>query len=143
MSGTFRVAFEVAGAPRGKGRPRAAVRGGHAHIYTDAKTRSEEAVIRDMAQQVMDHRPPYDGPVLLTMTAFRPIPAAFSAKKRIQAETGELVPTTKPDADNYLKVCDALNGIVWRDDSQVVTAIIHKRYSERPRLQIEVVGRQT
>lgn len=136
----FHVAFEVPGNPRGKGRPRATVTAGHARMYTDAKTRSEEAVIRDMASQIMDGRVPYEEAVVLTMIAYRQIPTSFSKKKRADAEGGVLLPTTKPDADNLLKISDALNGIVFRDDSQVVTAIIHKRYSERPRLLIDVQG---
>lgn len=118
------------------------VMAGRAHVYTDSKTRSEEAVIRQVATAAMNERPPYEGAVCLTMTAYRSIPASFSKRKRTDAETGDLAPTTKPDADNYLKICDALNGIIWRDDSQVVTAVVHKRYSERPRLHIHVHGLQ-
>ena len=142
MSGLFRVEFEVPGAPRGKGRPRAAVIAGRAHVYTDSKTRSEEAVIRQFAEAALDGRPPYEGAICLTMTAYRAIPTSFSRRKRADAETGYIAPTTKPDADNYLKICDALNGITWRDDSQVVTAIVHKRYSERPRLHFHIHGLQ-
>ena len=143
MSALFRISFEVPGNPRGKGRPRAALMGGHVRVYTDAKTRSEEAVVREMARQAMNGRPPYEAAVTLTVTAYRQIPASFSKLKHAQAESGELLPTTKPDADNVLKLCgDALNGILLRDDAQVVTAIIHKRYSEHPRLRIEVQGQQ-
>lgn len=137
----FHVAFEVPGNPRGKGRPRAAVMGGHVRVYTDAKTRSEEAVVRDMARQAMGDRPPYEGAVVLIVTAYRQIPASFSKLKHAMAESGELLPTTKPDADNIIKLCgDSLNGILFRDDCQVVTAVIHKRYSSRPRMMIDVQG---
>ena len=36
------------------------------------------------------------------------------------------------------KVKDALNGIAWKDDSQVVTEHIYKFYSDRPRLEVEI-----
>ena len=37
--------------------------------------------------------------------------------------------------DNILKAAaDACNGIVWKDDSQIVTATIEKRYSTTPGL---------
>lgn len=46
---------------------------------------------------------------------------------------------TKPDADNYLKgVKDALKGIIWKDDSQVVDAFVRKRYSARPRIEVKI-----
>jgi Holliday junction resolvase RusA-like endonuclease len=134
----FDLTFEVPGEPRGKGRPRATVRGGYAHVYTDAKTRSEEGAIRWIANAAMNAEPPYEKAVVLEVWAFRLIPTAFSRMKREAAESGNLAPISKPDADNYLKMVDALNGIVWRDDSQVVTAIVHKRYSVRPRLVIRV-----
>lgn len=134
----FTVSFAVPGAPRGKGRPRTAVIAGRAQIYTDAKTRSEEGAIRSIAAGVMGGQTPFEGAVILRLCAYRPIPSGFSQKRRASAERGEIVPISKPDADNYLKIIDALNGIVWRDDSQVVTAIVHKRFSDRPRLVIEV-----
>jgi Holliday junction resolvase RusA-like endonuclease len=136
----FAVSFAVPGAPRGKGRPRTAVIHGRAQIYTDAKTRSEEGAIRSIAAGAMAAagKQPFDGAVVLRLCAYRPIPSGFSQRKREAAERGEIVPITKPDADNYLKMVDALNGIIWRDDSQVVTAVIHKRYSDRPRLVVDV-----
>jgi Holliday junction resolvase RusA-like endonuclease len=39
-------------------------------------------------------------------------------------------PTKKPDADNICKaVCDAMNGIVYKDDAQVVSLHFTKRYN--------------
>jgi Holliday junction resolvase RusA-like endonuclease len=56
------------------------------------------------------------------------------------AENGLLRPTTRPDVDNFCKCgLDALNGIVWRDDSQVVELTVSKFYSSRPRLELEAV----
>jgi len=39
-------------------------------------------------------------------------------------------PTSRPDYDNLLKgLMDQGNGILWRDDSQIVKAHIEKRYA--------------
>lgn len=39
-------------------------------------------------------------------------------------------PIVRPDLDNYLKgVMDALNGILWRDDSQIVSIRCEKKYA--------------
>ena len=135
----FRVTFTVPGAPRGKGAGRAAVVAGHATVFTDSKTRAEMGAVRVIASAAMQGRAPYEGPVVLRACAYMTIPASFSQRKRAAAEAGELVPAKKPDADNFLKLLgDGLNQVVWRDDAQVVTAVIHKRYSERPRLAIDV-----
>lgn len=46
---------------------------------------------------------------------------------------------SKPDLDKLLRsVCDALTGIAWRDDSQVVTALPRKLYSDRPGVTLTV-----
>jgi Holliday junction resolvase RusA-like endonuclease len=137
----FSVSFSVPGNPRGKGRPRTAVIAGRAQIYTDAKTRSEEGAVRMFAMEAMGGRPPYEGPVVLRICAYRKMPTVFSQKKRVSAERGAIAPITKPDFDNCSKLAaDALNGIVIHDDAQVVSAVIHKRYSANPRLVVSVIS---
>jgi Holliday junction resolvase RusA-like endonuclease len=49
-----------------------------------------------------------------------------------------MYPTKKPDIDNIAKHFDALNGVVWTDDKNVVSCHIYKRYDEHPELQIIV-----
>lgn len=64
---------------------------------------------------------------------------SFSKKKAELAESGQLRPTTKPDADNYAKgPLDALKGIIWKDDGQVVDLIARKFYSSNPRIEITI-----
>ncbi|MNH47634.1 Endodeoxyribonuclease RusA [compost metagenome] len=46
----------------------------------------------------------------------------------------------KCDADNCIKaVCDALNGVVWRDDVQVVKLFLTKKFSAVPGVTVRVV----
>lgn len=48
-------------------------------------------------------------------------------------------PTRKPDFDNIGKIiCDALNGIAYRDDAQIVDALVRKFYSDTPRVIVEI-----
>ena len=54
-------------------------------------------------------------------------------------EAGVILPITKPDWDNIGKiVSDALNGIAYRDDSQVVDSRVRKIYSNEPRTVIRI-----
>lgn len=46
----------------------------------------------------------------------------------------------RADWDNFHKLSmDALSGIVWEDDSQIVEAVVRKDYDkERPRVEVEI-----
>ena len=134
----MRIRIDLPGLPRGKGRGRAVSTPNGARVYTDAKTRSYEAQLKTFAVQAMRGRLPTALPVRLVMTAFLPVPESWSKRKRAEALAGIIWPLTKPDVDNYLKCCDALNAIVWNDDKQIVNACVMKVYAERPGLTIEI-----
>jgi Holliday junction resolvase RusA-like endonuclease len=130
------IVIELAGEPQGKGRPRFVRSTGHA--YTPAATRSYETTLRLAAQAVMAGRIPIDGAVEVEVLACMPIPASWSRVKRSDAITGMIKPTSRPDVDNLVKMLDAFNEIVWRDDKQVVSCWVSKVYSDKPRLRVEV-----
>lgn len=111
---------------------------GFAHVYTDDKTVKYEAQIRLAAMKEMAGRPPTAQPVALLMTVRFAVPTTWSKRKIAAALLGHVRPCVKPDADNTLKLTDALNGIVWLDDKQVVDARVRKIYAETPGLLIEV-----
>src|SRR5579859_723876 len=133
------IVIEVAGKPLAKGRGRIGMIQGHAMIFTPKKTRNHENHIKMEAARAMKGRPPLSGPATMHVIAFVPIPQSFSKKKREMALAGELFPVTKPDLDNYQKsALDGCNQIVFVDDNQIVVIHAYKKYSERPRLRIEV-----
>ena len=130
------VYIVVDGIPVAKGRARMTRQG---HAFTPAKTRQYEDVLRLAAAQAMGDRPPLDCAVEVLVRVDLPIPKSMSKKKKELAMAGELLPTTRPDVDNYMKsALDGINSIVIRDDALVVYAKVSKRYSEKPRLTIEV-----
>lgn len=134
--GEASVYIHVPGSPRGKGRPRF-TRGGIA--FTDAKTRNSEAFIKLVASEAMAGRKLLEGPLRATLLAYFDVPKSMPKRDRPSALDGSLRPTKKPDADNILKLIDALNGVVFKDDSQIVEASIRKFYAETPRLEIYIV----
>lgn len=128
------ICFEIPGQPVAKGRPKFARRGAHVVAYTPAKTVSYENLVKFAATEAMQGMRPSFKPIYLTIELFMQIPASWSAKRRALAESGDIMPTKKPDADNILKgIKDGCNGIVWRDDAQVVRIGLGKLYSDRPR----------
>jgi Holliday junction resolvase RusA-like endonuclease len=65
------------------------------------------------------------------------MPKSYS-KKRIEAcLNGSEQPTKKPDASNILKsVEDGMNGVVYKDDSQIVNIHVTKVYSSQAGVDI-------
>lgn len=119
----------------GKGRPRFTRAG---HTFTPEKTANYETLIRLAFMQNFPDFTPIETPVCIYMFAYFAIPKSFSKKKREQALNGEIRPTKKPDTDNIAKMKDALNGVAWLDDKQVVEDMVKKFYSDTPRLEIEI-----
>ena len=141
--------FRINGIPQGKERPRF-TKGGRA--YTPAKTRRYEEAVREAAmlaapaQGFVKHD---EGtPLEACISAWFPIPASWPKKKREAALSGALYPTGKPDADNIAKaVLDAVNGIAYHDDKQVVSCTVRKRYTFRdddtPRVVVHIAPMKT
>jgi Holliday junction resolvase RusA-like endonuclease len=130
------VTITIAGEPVAKGRPRMTRRG---FAYTPAATRKYEAHGRLAAQLATDGRPPINVPVRAEIVIDLPPPASWSGKWREAALRGDVRPTTRPDADNYVKAgLDAINAIVISDDSLVVDLVVSKRYATIPALTITI-----
>ena len=128
----------VPGIPVAKGRPRFARRGKFVSTYTPQKTESHEGVVAYCAQQAISE--PLTGSLRLEVTSFHPIPASLSKAAKVAAASGERRPATRPDADNILKlVCDALIGIAYADDNQLVEIEARKFYALVPRTVIRVM----
>ena len=133
------IQFNVPGQPVGKGRPRIGNVGQHARMFTPGKTVSYESTVALSAQQAMQGRSLIEGPVKVLMRMTLVIPASWSRKKQEQAASGLIRPTTKPDTDNVIKaIFDAINGVVWRDDVQVVELGVSKVYGAVPGVAVHV-----
>ena len=125
----------LTGIPMGKQRVR---RGGAGHAYTPERTVSFEGRLALAAQAEMRGRPLMTGALSVELWSLWPVPASASKRFRAAALAGIERPTKKPDVDNVLKLIDGLNGVVWADDAQVVTASAHKIYSNRPMFAVRV-----
>lgn len=127
------IYFKVNGAAVPKQRPRL----GGRTAYTPKKTRDyEERVRMAFRSSYRDAVPVFDAgvPVRAYIEVIIPIPKSWSNRKHIAAERGEIVPTSRNgDVDNYAKsILDALNGLMYEDDSQVTTLYVTKKYGNDP-----------
>ena len=134
------VSFFVPGEPQGKGRARIGKVGNFARMYTPAKTVAYEGLIALAAQDVMQGRELIGGPVMIELRIVHSVPQSKSKKWKAQALAGEIPCTKKPDADNVLKaVCDALNGVVFKDDVQVTDGSFRRRWGAIPGVHVRIV----
>ena len=130
--------FEVAGKIKGKGRPRFSKFGNFVKAYTPADTASYENLIK--LQFRIDCGDWYsESPLKMKIIAIHGIVKSASKKDKSRMLNGEIKPTKKPDADNIVKIiCDALNGVAYKDDTQVVELEFKKLYGEHEKVIVEI-----
>lgn len=136
------ICFEIPGPPQGKARPRVVrAKNGASLTYTPDKTVAYEELVRlRFESTAQGFRFPDDAQLAIQITAYYPVPKSKS--KRICADmiAGAIRPTKKPDCDNIVKIiCDALNELAYKDDSQIVTTQIAKYYAEAPRTFVKIM----
>ena len=127
----------VLGEPVAQGRPRFSRQGGFVKAYDPAKSRDYKSYVRLIAAQNAPDSP-VEGAIEFSLRIYRAIPKGMPKYKREAAKAGTLRPVTKPDVSNVLKgVEDALKGVWYKDDSQIVGfGVLGKWYDERPRIEI-------
>lgn len=129
--------FEILGKPQGKARART-VRG---HSYTPENTVLYENHVKQSFLASVKKRWFEGQPLEVSIAAFFPIVKSASKRDKTLMAEGKLFPTKKPDADNIAKViCDALNGVAYCDDTQIVKLTVRKLYTEKEPKVIVYIG---
>lgn len=115
----------VEGKIKGKARPR--VFNGHAVTPKDT-VNYENWVRLNYKEQSGKY---LEGPIKAKIIAYYKIPKSYTKAKRLACKQNIILPTKKPDIDNCIKVIlDSLNGIAYKDDSQIVEVIAVKKWTE-------------
>lgn len=132
--------FTIPGEPQGKARPRVVRNGDFTRAYTPEKTASYENLVRlEYQSQCGNWFYDKEIPLAVTITAHFAPPASASKRKLAAMLDKLLFPMKKPDLDNVAKiVCDALNGIAYHDDAQIVTLHVRKLYAVMPKVDVEI-----
>jgi Holliday junction resolvase RusA-like endonuclease len=102
--------------------PRPRFSGGR--CYEPAKIKSYKSAVATAGKVAMCGKNLIENPVKVSLKLWR-----------------KFKPTSRRfgDFDNHAKsICDALNGVVWLDDSQVVSATVEKYQSAVPKVEIEI-----
>ena len=123
--------------PEAQARPRATRMGRGIRLYDPKKTADFKKQLHLLA--LTKHVVPIQEALSVEIWFYRAVQKSISKKEHLRRTTGHVRPTVKPDTDNYIKsTLDALNGILWRDDAQIVDLTAHKFYSDNPRIEIEL-----
>ena len=128
------MTFIVKGEPKGKARPRFA----RGRAYTPQTTVDYEKEIKARFLECGGKFSHADKFTVDVIACFG-VPKSAPKKKVKDMLAYQIMPTKRPDIDNILKVVlDALNGVAYYDDSQVVRVVGTKAYNKEPFLQISI-----
>lgn len=139
-----RLAFSIPGEPKGKDRarayasivetddgPKAVVR-----MVTPPETVKAEKAIRLLFARKFPKHQRWTGAVLIKFVAVFETPKSFNSALQAAAAEGRLHAIKKPDKDNIEKlIADALNGLAWHDDAQVMGGGL-KKYGSPARVDV-------
>ena len=115
--------------------------------YTPNQTLNYESYVRWFLYSKFDSegKPVFfkpDEPLFLFTTAYHKLPKG--KWKEWERNFGMVYKTSKPDFDNLAKIiADALNGIVFTDDAQIIGGLPFKKYAapgELPGVRLRLVS---
>lgn len=117
-------------APKATPRPRFSKYG----TYNKKEYTEYKEVIR-LAYVAKNKGYPSENALQMRIDFFFKVPKSWTKKKKESAKWH----ISKPDTDNLIKaIKDALNGVAYKDDSQVCIVYASKRYSQRQGIKIEI-----
>jgi len=126
------ISLTIPGNPVGKQRARVCRTG---HAFTPAKTVNYEALVKQTFAAKYPDFVPMSGPVRMILSIW--LMPSKETQRKIKKSIARIYPIIKPDADNILKiVADALSGLAFVDDKQIISVYAEKKYSLRPCVEV-------
>lgn len=128
--------FTVLGKPVAKARPRF---GKYKNVYTPENTTNYEKLVKlsalEQCKGQLDKE--YTGLVKMVIKAYFK-PNKSISKKQYKLLIGQAY-LKKPDSDNIAKIiCDSLNKVAYKDDSQIAFLKVEKYYDEQERVEVTI-----
>jgi Holliday junction resolvase RusA-like endonuclease len=134
------IAFTVHGKAEPAGSKTTGVSNRGQRYVRDSNPASKEwkRLVSQVAGETMNGQPLLEGPLALTVEFFRPRPASHFGKRGL-LPSAPVFPTTAPDATKLVRaVEDAMQGVVYRNDAQIVSQVARKQYGEAARCEVRV-----
>ena len=130
------LSLTIPGNPVGKQRPRFVRTGRFVRTYNQPATVNYEALVKQTFAAKYTDFVPIPGPVRMILSIYLMPPRETQRKLK---KAIRVYPTIRPDLDNIIKTCaDALNGLAYVDDKQIISVYAEKKYSLRPCVEIIV-----
>lgn len=121
--------YRIHGIPVAQGRPRFARKGNNVHVYDPKECKDWKKYIAWSV--VQQGKAWFDGALEVDLIFYLPRPKMFNKMTAY--------PVKKPDIDNLAKaVFDALNGVCFKADSQIVKATIRKEFREENQAGVRI-----
>lgn len=117
------------------------------HFVRDSSGRAGERwrwAVQQEAGIAMRDRPPFQRGVALSLVVqFNVVRPKSHFGKRGLLPSARAYPTIKPDCSKFVRaVEDAMTGIVYADDAQIVSQCVDKRYADKASCEITVAELQ-
>ena len=128
------ITFRVYGIPQTKGSTKSFMRPGMRFPITTNDNPRNKAWAQTVSGEAQRHRPsmPIAGPVGLVLWFYMPKPKSYPKTKTLFA-------TKRPDLDKMVRsIKDALKGVMYLDDAQVVQLKAAKAYDDAPGVAVAV-----
>lgn len=132
--------FKIPGKVQAKQRPRLNLKNGR--VYTPQPTLNYENFVKMCYVDYANQKgwTPFEKAIRAEIEVFMPIPKSDTKKKKEAKLNGKIRPTVKPDNDNIAKsVLDALNGLAYGDDKQIVGLKVDKHYGAEPYVHVKLI----
>lgn len=131
-----RIEFFVPDTPRPAGSKTAGFRKDGTVFYRPASKhagtwRASVRLFAVQAMKALDDFQMFEGPIILSTEFLLARPKSHYTSKGLLKASAPMYPCKDPDTTKLVRgVEDALNGLVWKDDNQVVDQHNKKRYTE-------------
>jgi len=119
------IEFTVLGIAQPKGSTRAFMRPGMKFPVVTSANKSVKGWEDSVRHALQQHASGvfFDGPVAVSLSFYLPRPQSLPRKIKHH--------TKRPDADKLARsTIDAMTGVLWKDDAQVVNLFVRKSYAE-------------
>lgn len=141
------IAFTVLGRPQPAGSKKAFQHKATGRIVVIDDAKKSRPWKQQVGDTALAHRPTggelLAGPLALELVFYVARPKSHYGKGRnagVVKPSASAFPTVKPDTTKLVRaVEDALTGVLWRDDAQVVDQVARKRYGTPERVEVLIV----